>query len=63
MLQNVEIVLCSANLEFQILVSTSTINKSLWAAEKGHEAVVKLLVEKDAAMDSVDTKYDRPPLS
>ena len=34
-----------------------------WAAEKGHETVVRLLIEKGAVVDSVATKYGRTPLS
>jgi ankyrin repeat protein len=34
----------------------------LWAAENGHEAVVKLLLDKDADIESKD-KNDRTPLS
>jgi ankyrin repeat protein len=34
-----------------------------WAAENGHEAVVKLLLEKGAELDSKDTIYGRTPLS
>ena len=33
-----------------------------WAAEKGHEAVVKLLLEKGAELETKD-KYGRTPLS
>ena len=34
-----------------------------WAAEKGHEAVVKLLLEKGADVESRYAEYDRTPLS
>jgi ankyrin repeat protein len=34
----------------------------LWAADKGHEAVVKLLLEKGADVESRDTVYGRTPL-
>jgi ankyrin repeat protein len=34
-----------------------------WAAENGHEAVVKLLLEKGAELDSKDNIYGRTPLS
>jgi ankyrin repeat protein len=34
-----------------------------WAAEKGHEAVVKLLLEKGAEMETKDDNYSRTPLS
>jgi len=34
-----------------------------WAAENGHEAVVKLLLEKGAELDSNDNIYGRTPLS
>ncbi|ERF71343.1 hypothetical protein EPUS_03498 [Endocarpon pusillum Z07020] len=33
------------------------------AAQKGHKAVVKLLIENGATVDSVDTKYGQTPLS
>ena len=33
-----------------------------WAAEKGHEVVVKLLLDKNADVESKD-KYGRTPLS
>ena len=34
-----------------------------WAAEKGHEAVVKLLLEKGADVESKDRDYGQTPLS
>ena len=34
-----------------------------WAAEKGHEAVVKLLLEKGADVESKDRYYGQTPLS
>jgi hypothetical protein len=34
-----------------------------WAAEKGHEAVVKLLLEKGAEPETKDTEYGQTPLS
>ena len=34
-----------------------------WAAEKGHEAVVKLLLEKGADVESKDRHYGQTPLS
>ena len=34
-----------------------------WAAENGHETVVKLLVEAEADIESKDVTYDRTPLS
>ena len=33
-----------------------------WAAAKGNEAVVKLLLEKGAELESKDKKYSRTPL-
>ncbi|OBT50363.1 hypothetical protein VE04_09948, partial [Pseudogymnoascus sp. 24MN13] len=35
----------------------------LWAAKEGHEAVVKLLIEKNANVESKDSRYGRTPLS
>src|SRR5271170_3505133 len=34
-----------------------------WAAEKGHEAVVKLLLEKGAELETKDKRHGQPPLS
>ena len=34
-----------------------------WAVEQGHEAVVKLLLEKGAELESEDKEYGRTPLS
>ena len=34
-----------------------------WAAEEGHEAVVKLLLEKNADIESKDKIYDQNQLS
>jgi ankyrin repeat protein len=34
-----------------------------WAAESGHKAVVKLLLEKGADMESKDAEYGQTPLS
>ena len=34
-----------------------------WAAENGHEVVVKLLLEQGAELESKDTRYGRTPLS
>ena len=34
-----------------------------WAAENGHEAVVKLLLEKGADVESKDQTYGQTPLS
>jgi hypothetical protein len=34
-----------------------------WAAEKGHEAVAKLLLEKGAELETKDTDYGLTPLS
>ena len=34
-----------------------------WAAAKGYEVVVKLLIEEGAAVDSVDTEYSLTPLA
>jgi ankyrin repeat protein len=34
-----------------------------WAAENGHEAVVKLLLEKGAELESKDNEHGRTPLS
>ncbi|KFZ16434.1 hypothetical protein V501_02227 [Pseudogymnoascus sp. VKM F-4519 (FW-2642)] len=34
-----------------------------WAAEKGHEAVVQVLLEKGAKVDTKDTEYGQTPLS
>ncbi|RYP92526.1 hypothetical protein DL770_001392 [Monosporascus sp. CRB-9-2] len=34
-----------------------------WAAEKGHEAVVQLLLEKGANIEAKDNEYDQTPLS
>jgi hypothetical protein len=34
-----------------------------WAAESGHEAVVKLLLDKGAELETKDTEYGRTPLS
>ena len=34
-----------------------------WAAENGHEVVVKLLLEKGAELETKDKKYGRTPLS
>src|ERR1700754_2752613 len=34
-----------------------------WAAEKGHEAVVRLLVKKGADLESKDSRYSQTPLS
>ena len=34
-----------------------------WAAASGHEAVVKLLLEKDATVETVDSEYGQTPLS
>jgi ankyrin repeat protein len=35
----------------------------LWAAERGHENVVKLLLEQSAGLNSMDSEYGRTPLS
>lgn len=35
----------------------------LWAAENGHEAVIKLLLEEGAEVDSKDSKYGETLLS
>jgi ankyrin repeat protein len=35
----------------------------LLAAEKGHEAVVKLLLKKGAELETKDKEYGRTPLS
>jgi ankyrin repeat protein len=35
----------------------------LWAAQMGHEAVAKLLLEKGAKLESIDKKHGRTPLS
>jgi ankyrin repeat protein len=34
----------------------------LWAAEKGHEAIVKLLLEKGADVEAKDREYGLTPL-
>jgi ankyrin repeat protein len=34
-----------------------------WAAENGHEAVLKLLLEKNAHIEYQDNKHDWTPLS
>jgi ankyrin repeat protein len=34
-----------------------------WAVDNGHEAVVKLLLEKDAELETKDSEYGRTPLS
>jgi ankyrin repeat protein len=34
-----------------------------WTAERGHEAVVKLLLEKGAELESKSSIFDRTPLS
>jgi hypothetical protein len=34
-----------------------------WAAERGHDAVVKQLLEKGAELESTDNKHSRTPLS
>jgi len=34
-----------------------------WAAENGHEAIVRLLVKKDADIEAKDNSYGRTPLS
>jgi ankyrin repeat protein len=34
-----------------------------WAARNGHEAVVKLLLEKGAELETKDVYYDQTPLS
>jgi len=34
-----------------------------WAARYGHEAVVKLLLEKGAAIETTDIKYGQTPLT
>jgi ankyrin repeat protein len=33
-----------------------------WAAQKGHEAVVKQLIEKDVDLEAKDAEYDWSPL-
>ena len=35
----------------------------MWAAEEGHEAVVRLLLDRGADIESRDTEYGQSPLS
>jgi len=49
-----------ANIEPRIITVETPLS---WAADKGHETVIRLLVKKDAALESKDSLYGRTPLS